>query len=67
MVIDMSTSVVPWGKVEEMARTGDQLLPGWAIDSEGKDALDPASVLASGALRNLGGRRVRLQGAQLFC
>ena len=44
-MIDMATSVVPWGKVEEMARTGDKLLPGWAIGQDGHDDCDPRSVL----------------------
>ena len=36
IVIDLATSVVPWGKVEEYARLGQPLLPGWAIDEHGQ-------------------------------
>ena len=57
VVIDLATSVVPWGKVEEHARSGKLLLPGWAIDAAGNGALSPEAVLGSGALMNLGGSR----------
>merc|ERR1712166_1619862 len=57
IVIDMATSVVPWGKVEEYARMDSPLLPGWAIDSTGHTALNPEAVLKDGALMNLGGAR----------
>ena len=57
LVVDLATSVVPWGKVEEAARTGGVLPKGWAVDAEGRDATDPDAVLASGALLPLGGTR----------
>ena len=38
VVIDLATSVVPFGKVEECARVGSRLLPGWAIDAKGTSA-----------------------------
>jgi len=41
MVIDMSTSVVPWGKVEECARTGQALGRGWCIDETGQECMNP--------------------------
>ena len=44
VVIDFATSVVPWGKVEEYARMGKPLLPGWAIDANGREALTPEGV-----------------------
>ena len=57
MVIDFATSVVPFGKVEECARTGSQLSRGWAMDMDGEDAIEPESVMRNGALRPLGGDR----------
>ena len=57
VVIDMATSVVPWGRVEEHARTGRPLLPGWAIDADGAGARDAERVLAAGALVGLGGHK----------
>ena len=41
VVIDLATSVVPFGKVEECARVGSRLLPGWAIDAKGNECLSP--------------------------
>ena len=55
LVIDFATSVVPLGKVEEFARKALRLLPGWAIDHQGRETLAPEEVMSSGALRNLGG------------
>ena len=66
MVIDMATSVVPWGKVEECSRTGQTLGSSWAIDSQGFECLDPDKVLAEGALMNLGGHRVS-SGHKGYC
>jgi len=66
MVIDFATSVVPWGKVEEHARKGEQLLPGWAICANGEQELSPEKVLGSGALMNLGGDREH-SGHKGFC
>jgi len=66
IVIDMATSVVPWGKVEEYARMDSPLLPGWAIDSTGHTALNPEAVLKDGALMNLGGAREH-SGHKGFC
>eukprot|EP00656_Telonema_subtile_P011266 TRINITY_DN15551_c0_g1_i4.p1 TRINITY_DN15551_c0_g1~~TRINITY_DN15551_c0_g1_i4.p1 ORF type:complete len:293 (-),score=64.00 TRINITY_DN15551_c0_g1_i4:101-979(-) len=57
IVIDLATSVVPWGRIEEFARTGEALQPGWAIGADGADELNPNKVLVSGALQNLGGER----------
>ena len=50
-------SVVPWGRVEEFARTGEPLHPGWTIGADGKPCHDADEVLARGALMNLGGPR----------
>ena len=66
VVIDMATSVVPWGKVEECSRTGQSLGPNWAIDSRGFECIDPDDVLTEGALMNLGGHR-RSSGHKGYC
>ena len=66
MVIDMATSVVPWGKVEECARTNAMLKQGWAIDENGKGCVNPEKVLREGALRNLGGDR-QSSGHKGYC
>jgi hypothetical protein len=59
-------SQVPWGKVEEYARLGAELLPGWAINEDGQPAKDPEAVLRSGALMNLGGSREQ-SGHKGYC
>jgi L-2-hydroxycarboxylate dehydrogenase (NAD+) len=53
-VLDMATSTVPIGRLEVYARKGLQLQPGWAIDKEGHQTLDPV-LGQSGALLPLGG------------
>ena len=55
MVIDFATSVVPLGRIEECARKAQTLLPGWAIDRDGRQTLKPEDVMGGGALLNLGG------------
>jgi L-2-hydroxycarboxylate dehydrogenase (NAD+) len=52
--LDMATSTIPRGRIEVEARRGGQLLPGWAIDAEGRPALTPEAALA-GSLMPLGG------------
>jgi L-2-hydroxycarboxylate dehydrogenase (NAD+) len=52
--LDMATSTVPRGRIEVAARRGESLPVGWAIDAEGRAALDPDAALA-GALHPLGG------------
>lgn len=52
--LDMATSTIPRGRIEVAARRGESLPVGWAIDAEGRPALDPDSALA-GALHPLGG------------
>ena len=66
MIIDMATSVVPWGKVEECSRTGQNLGGNWAIDSDGLECTDPDKVLGEGALMNLGGHRIN-SGHKGYC
>jgi L-2-hydroxycarboxylate dehydrogenase (NAD+) len=53
-VLDMATSVVPYGKLEVAARRGEALAPGWALDEHGQVTTDTARAL-DGALLPLGG------------
>ena len=43
LCLDMATSTIPRGRIEVAARRGDALLEGWAIDAEGRPALDSRS------------------------
>ena len=49
-VLDMATSVIPYGKIELHARAGKPLEPGWAVDADGLATTDPGKVS-----RNIGG------------
>jgi L-2-hydroxycarboxylate dehydrogenase (NAD+) len=53
-VLDFATTTVPKGKFEVYARKEKQLNPGWAIDAQGHETLDP-QVALKGALLPLGG------------
>lgn len=53
-VLDFATTTVPRGKIEVYGRKGQPLLPGWAVDGNGVETLDPAEAL-NGALLPLGG------------
>ncbi|HEY0615425.1 MAG TPA: Ldh family oxidoreductase [Candidatus Elarobacter sp.] len=53
-VLDFATTTVPKGKLEVYSRKEKQLNPGWAIDAEGHETLDPQTAL-KGALLPLGG------------
>ncbi|HEV2643650.1 MAG TPA: Ldh family oxidoreductase, partial [Candidatus Elarobacter sp.] len=53
-VLDFATTTVPKGKLEVYNRKGKQLNPGWAIDADGHETLDP-QVALKGALLPLGG------------
>jgi LDH2 family malate/lactate/ureidoglycolate dehydrogenase len=44
-VLDMATSVVPFGKIETYNRLGKPLPPGWAMDENGNPTSDPARVV----------------------
>ena len=39
--IDWATSVVAMGRVQQFAREGKQLKPGWAVDADGNPTTDP--------------------------
>jgi LDH2 family malate/lactate/ureidoglycolate dehydrogenase len=53
-VLDFATTTVPRGKIEVYNRKEKQLNPGWAIDANGQETLDPQTAL-KGALLPLGG------------
>ncbi|GAC1406649.1 MAG: Ldh family oxidoreductase [Candidatus Velthaea sp.] len=53
-VLDFATTTVPRGKLEVYNRKGKALNPGWAIDENGVQTLDP-QVALKGALLPLGG------------
>ncbi len=61
LLIDMSTSVVPRGKVEVHERLGKDIPFGWATDENGETCSDPKRVLSNmldkkgGGLLTLGG------------
>ena len=60
-VLDMATTTVALGKLEIAKRLGNSLRPGWAIDAEGRETLDPDAGIA-GALLPLGGYGVENGG-----
>jgi ureidoglycolate dehydrogenase (NAD+) len=47
LLLDLATSVVSNGRLQQAIRAGEQLPPGWALDREGKVTTDPtqASVI----------------------
>jgi LDH2 family malate/lactate/ureidoglycolate dehydrogenase len=53
-VLDMATSTVAVGRLEVYSRKGLPLLPGWAVDADGRETLD-AEAGRQGALLPLGG------------
>ena len=53
-VLDFATTTVPKGKLEVYYRKNKPLQPGWAIDANGHETLDP-QVALQGALLPLGG------------
>src|ERR671912_670793 len=44
--VDWATSVVAMGRVQQFAREGKQLKPGWGVDKEGNPSTDPNQVTA---------------------
>lgn len=58
IVIDMSTSVVPYGKVEIAQRKGQEIPLGWAIDKTGKHTKHPLDMMEGGALLPLGATKI---------
>jgi L-2-hydroxycarboxylate dehydrogenase (NAD+) len=54
VVIDMATSAVSYGKIEEARRRSVPLPSGWAIDPDGRPASEPEEMIEGGALLPLG-------------
>ena len=54
-VLDMATTGVTFGRLEVSERKNKPLKPGWAVDAEGRETLDPATAMTKGALLPLGG------------
>jgi L-2-hydroxycarboxylate dehydrogenase (NAD+) len=54
-VLDMATTGVTFGRLEVSERKGKPLKPGWAVDAEGRETLDPTIAMTAGALLPLGG------------
>lgn len=56
-ILDMSTTVVPTGRIRAAARNGESVPPGWLEDAEGQPVTDPAAFdRGEAALLWLGGR-----------
>jgi L-2-hydroxycarboxylate dehydrogenase (NAD+) len=54
-VLDMATTGVTFGRLEVSERKGKALKPGWAVDADGRETLDPSVAMTNGALLPLGG------------
>ncbi|MFD1146200.1 Ldh family oxidoreductase [Saccharothrix hoggarensis] len=55
-VLDMSTTVVPTGRIRAAARAGEEIPPGWLADDDGAPVTDPAAFdRGDGHLLWLGG------------
>jgi ureidoglycolate dehydrogenase (NAD+) len=46
VLVDFATSAVAMGRVQQFAREGKPLAPGWAVDSEGRETTDPQRAAA---------------------
>lgn len=62
IVIDLSTSVVAFGKIEIAERAGIPIPKGWIIDADGNPSVSPADVYEGGLLplgssREMGGHK----------
>jgi len=44
LVLDMATSVVSMGKLNQAKRTGEAIPPGWALDKDGNPTTDPGAA-----------------------
>ncbi len=54
-LLDMSTTVIPGGKLSLYTRDNKKLLPNCGLDTEGKPTLDPAAVRAGINSKHFGG------------
>jgi LDH2 family malate/lactate/ureidoglycolate dehydrogenase len=61
-LLDISTTVVPRGRIEVYAKNGEALPEAWAVDAEGKATADAALVIDN-IVRKAGGGILPLGGA----
>ncbi len=54
LVVDMATSVVPFGKIEMARRKGVAIPEGWGIDGDGNPTTDPEKIVEAGAILPIG-------------
>lgn len=57
IVIDLSTSVVAFGKIEQARREGKVVPVGWMIDKKGNATINPDDIFDDGGLLPLGSTR----------
>lgn len=57
LVFDLATSAIAHGDVQIAAREGQQLPPGFGVDSAGAPTRDPKAILDGGALLPFGGHK----------
>jgi len=57
IVIDMATSVVAFGKIEQAKRQGKVVPVGWMIDKKGNPSISPDDMFDDGGLLPLGSTR----------
>jgi LDH2 family malate/lactate/ureidoglycolate dehydrogenase len=54
-VLDMATSIVPFGRISVYEKTGQSIPEGWAINKNGELTQNPSDMINGGALLPLGG------------
>lgn len=57
VVIDLATSVVAFGKIEQAKREGKLVPVGWMIDKKGDPSINPDDIFEDGGLLPLGSTR----------
>jgi uncharacterized oxidoreductase len=65
VLLDMATSVVPYGKVELKHARQEACPEGWIIDAQGNPSTDPRDLFNGGALLPLGGATAGHKGSGL--
>ncbi len=65
VLLDMATSVVPYGKVELRYARQEACPEGWIVDAEGNPSTDPRDLFNGGALLPLGGTTAGHKGSGL--
>lgn len=68
IMLDMASSAVAFGKLQNAIRAGQEIPYGWAVDNEGRDTHDPYAVLDDqGSLRADGGALAPFGGVKGYC